>query len=119
MDEVLTWLLGADPWVEYRTRLDLLGQREDEDDVSRARQMMLSHPQIAHLKEELKEWPGVAFSSHKSAGLMMHKLSFLAEIGLKAGDPNINSIIKKIHEHNDGGVPQVKGNIPKHYGGAG
>ena len=30
MNEVSKWLLEGDPWVEYRTRVDLLGQPENE-----------------------------------------------------------------------------------------
>lgn len=119
MDTVTEWLLESDPWTQYRTRIDLLGQCGDEGDVMRAKKNMLAHPLIKGMIDELQEWPGAAFSSHKSAGLMMHKLSFLAETGLTGDIPGIETIIRKIHEHTDGGVPQVKGNIPKHYGGTG
>ena len=34
---VTDWLLAGPPWVQYRTRLDLLRQTEDEPDVIRAR----------------------------------------------------------------------------------
>lgn len=119
MDKVIDWMLGSDPWVEYRARIDLLGQSEEHNEVLQARRNMLESPQIRQLLCELDGWPGEAFSSHKSAGLLMHKLSFLAEIGLKADVPEIKDIITKIHEYTDGGIPQVKGNIPKHFGGTG
>lgn len=119
MDTVTSWLLGSDPWVEYRTRVDLLGQSEEEKEVCQAKENMIAHPQIKQIISELSGWPGEAFSSHKSAGLPMHKLSFLAEIGLKADTTEVKDIIMKIHKHTDGGIPQVLGNIPVHYGGTG
>lgn len=115
----INWLLEADPWVEYRARLDLLGEQADSAEVLRAREGMLAHPLIKRLLSELQEWPGEAFSSHKSAGLMMHKLSFLAEAGLKDDVSEISSIIQRMLKHTDEGVPQFRGNIPKHYGGSG
>ena len=81
---------------------------------------MIDHPQIHSLLEELKNWPGKVLSSHKSASQPFHKLSFLADLGLKKEDPPINKIIGKICEHkSDEGPFQLPTNIPKHFGGSG
>ena len=120
MEEIIKWLLEGEPWVEYRTRVDLLEQSEMESEVIHARKQMITHPKIQLLLEELKNWPGTVLSSHKSAKQSFHKLSFIADLGLKSDDPPINEIIKKIYKHkSDEGPFQLPMKISKHYGGSG
>jgi len=120
MNEIIKWLLEGEPWVEYRTRIDLLEQFENESEVIRARKEMINHPKIQLLLEELKNWPGTVLSSHKSASQPFHKLSFIADLGLKRDDPYINEIMKKLYEHkSDEGPFQLPMNIPKQFGGSG
>lgn len=120
MKEIAKWLLEGDPWVEYRTRVDLLGQLENEPEVVRARKEMIKHPKIQLLLEELTNWPGAVLSSHKSASQLFHKLSFIADLGLRKNDPHINEIVKKICEHkSDEGAFQLPTIIPTHFGGSG
>ncbi len=67
------WLLGGEPWIEYRTRCDLLGEAEDNPQVIAARQSMLADTRVRGLIDELSAWPGVTLSSHKSASQSFHK----------------------------------------------
>ena len=46
MNEPIDWLLSSPPWVQYRARVDLLGQTERSKEVNAARQMMLDHPLV-------------------------------------------------------------------------
>ena len=120
MDELTQWLLEGPAWVQYRTRLDLLGQAERSADVRAARQAMLNDPQVQGLLAELAEWPGPVMSSHKSAGHPLHKLTFVADLGLKASDPGVDAIVARILEHQSPQGPfQVLMNISPHYGGTG
>ena len=120
MNEIIRWLLEGEPWVEYRTRIDLLDQSETEAEVLRARTAMLHHPNIQSLLDELTHWPGPVISSHKSAGQPFHKLSFLADLGLTKDDPPIDEIIKKISLHISSEGPfQLPTNVPTHFGGSG
>ncbi len=120
MQEIIKWLLKADPWVEYRTRLDLLGQLENEKEVIHARKAMINHPKIQALLIELKNWPGTVLSSHKSASQCYHKLSFIADLGFNKDDPHIPDIIAKIYERKSTEGPfQLPVNIPEHFGGSG
>jgi hypothetical protein len=120
LKETIKWLLEGEPWVEYRTRIDLLGQSENETEVALARKEMINHPKVQSLLEELKDWPGTVISSHKSAGQPFHKLSFIADLGLRKGDPYINEIVEKVNEHKSSEGPfQLPTNIPKHFGGSG
>ncbi len=120
MQAPVDWLLEGEAWVEYRTRLDLLGQSEAEPQVTSARASMLADPLVHALLVELSDWPGTVISSHKSAGQPFHKLTFIADLGLKPGDPGVDEIIRRILEHqSDEGPFQLSMNIPNHYGGTG
>jgi hypothetical protein len=120
MHAPIDWLLEGEPWIEYRTRLDLLGEPEDDPLVVSARRHMLAYPWVQNLMAELSLWPGTVISSHKSAGQPFHKLTFIADLGLKAGDPGMDQIIARILEHqSDEGPFQLSTNIPSHFGGTG
>lgn len=96
MNGVASWLLAGPAWVQYRTRRDLLDQPENDPLVAAARQAMLADPQVQGLLTELAGWPGTVISSHKSAGQPFHKLTFVADLGLQAGDPGVNAIVERI-----------------------
>jgi len=120
MHETVKWLLDGEPWVEYRTRLDLLEQSEDEKEVLEAKKNLVSHPQIQSMLSEFSRWSEEIVSSHKNAGLLLHKLSFLADIGLAVEEPAIQDIVNTILQHRtENGIIQVPINIPAHFGGSG
>jgi hypothetical protein len=86
MNVPLDWLLSSSPWVPYRTRLDLLGEADRSKDVKVARQAMLDHPQVQALVSELRDWPGLPLTRHNDASHLLHKLVFIADLGLRATD---------------------------------
>ncbi len=119
-NELIDWLLDGEPWVEYRTRLDLLGQSPDNPDVVKAYEAILAHPYIHNLITELSEWPGPKLKSHKKAGHFLHKLGFIANIGLRADDRGIEKLTQRITNHQSSEGPfQVLVNINPRYGGTG
>ena len=118
--KVTDWLLKGDPWVVYRTRIDLLCEDKNEQEVKKAYQEMLSHQKIKGLLSELTNWPGEVLSSHKSAGQLYHKLTFIADLGISKDEPEIKEIANKISEHtSEEGLFSLPMNIPKHFGGTG
>jgi hypothetical protein len=120
MNVPVDWLLEGEPWIEYRTRLDLLGQSEKEAQVKSARESMLADARIQSLLAELSGWPGTVISSHKSAGQPFHKLTFIADLGLTVHDAGVEPIVARILEHQSAEGPfQLPVNIPTHYGGKG
>ncbi|MBI4790838.1 MAG: hypothetical protein HY782_27730 [Chloroflexi bacterium] len=120
MDTTIEWLLEGPPWVQYRTRVDLLNQPEKNADVRAARAAMLAHPQVRALVKGLADWPVQPIASHKSAGHPLHQLTFLADLGLRAGDPGMDRIIARVLKHQSAQGPfQVLMNIPVHFGGTG
>ena len=120
MNIPIDWLLEGEPWIEYRTRRDLLGQSEQDPLVRSARSAMLANAQVQNLLAELSGWPGTVISSHKSASQPFHKLTFSADLGLRIDDPGMTKIVARILERQSAEGPfQLPTNIPAHYGGAG
>ena len=118
--KTINWLLQGEPWVEYRTRLDLLGQTEIDPQVVAARKAILADVKIQSLLTELLDWPGTVLNSHKSASQSFHKLSFIAELGLNISDPPVKKIVKKVMEHqSEQGPFQLPTNVPTHFGSSG
>ncbi|CAG0929337.1 hypothetical protein TFLX_01264 [Thermoflexales bacterium] len=114
------WLLSSLPWVQYRTRLDLLGETERGKAVKATRQAMLDHPQVQALVKDLRAWPGPTLTRHNDANHLLHKLVFSADLGLRATDPGVEQIVDRVLNHQAAeGVFQVKVNIPTHFGGTG
>lgn len=115
------WLLRqGEPWIEYRTRVELLEQPESDPQVRAARKAMLADPKVKSLLNELGDWPGTVLNSHRSASQSFHKLSFLAELGLNVDDPPVKKIVQKVMKHQSKQGPfQLPTNIPVHFGGSG
>ncbi len=119
-DAPITWLLAGPPWAAYRTRLDLLNEAEGNALVRSDRRAMLDHPLVRALIAEVGTWPGPVLIGHKSAGHLIHKLVFLADLGLRADDPGVEAIVARITAHQSARGPfQVLTNVPVHYGGTG
>ncbi|MCX6226149.1 MAG: hypothetical protein NTV01_15595 [Bacteroidia bacterium] len=116
----IDWLLGSDPWTEYRTRLDLLGQLQDEPEVQIARERMIKNPKVRTILENLLDWPGPVINSHKSAGQFFHLLPFIADLGITHAEETLPQVIEKILGlDSDEGPFGVIMNIPVHFGGTG
>jgi len=116
----IDWLIEGEPWIEYRARRDLLGQSENDPQVKSVRKSMLANAKVQDLVAELSGWPGTVISSHKSASQPFHKLTFIADLGLTATDPGVDTIVEHILKHQSAEGPfQLPMNIPVHYGGTG
>ena len=120
MNEVIKWLIEGPPWVEYLTRIGLLGQQESDPEVATARHRMLIQPEIKNLLSELSEWPGPALKRHNDAGHLLHKLVVISDLGIRVGDTGVDRIIKRILENqSQDGAFQITANISPQYGGSG
>ena len=119
-DAVTDWLLRSDPWTAYNTRIHLLGQSMEDTEVRKARHDMLTHPQIVTMIDSFANWDTEVVSNHKNAGLLIHKLAFLADIGLSTEDDALAPIIETVLQRTDEyGMIRVPVNIPTHFGGSG
>ena len=120
-DELIQWLLESDePWTRYRTLVDLLDRPEDYAEVQSARAEMVGHPQVLALIEQAASWPGYALKRHNDAGHPLYKLSTLADFGVRAGDPGMETAIEAVLAHQSQEGPfQTPINVPKAFGGTG
>lgn len=120
MNPAFDWLLEGEPWIEYRARLDLLGQTEQDPLVMASRVRMLADPRVQSLLSELRGWPGTVIASHKSAGQLFHKITFAADLGLTIHDPGVEQITAAVLSHqSEEGPFQLSANISAHFGGTG
>ena len=120
METVIEWLLTGPAFVEYRTRVDLLGQAETAPEVIESRRRMLADPLVSGLVTELAGWPGHVLNSHKSASQQFHKLNFLVDIGITAADEGMQQVVDRILAHqSEEGPFQLPMQISEHYGGSG
>jgi hypothetical protein len=118
--QTVEWLLQGEPWVEYRTRVNLLEQSESDPQVVAARKATLADPKVKSLLSELADWPGAVLNSHKSASQPFHKLAFIADLGLNVDDPPVKKIVQKVMKHQSRQGPfQLPTNVPVHFGGSG
>lgn len=81
---------------------------------------MYDDPRIASLVQELQAWPGPHLNSHRSAGQFFHKLAFLADSGVRPGDPGVEALLRRVLAGMDEeGVPCLSMDIGEAHGGSG
>jgi hypothetical protein len=81
---------------------------------------MLRHPKIQGLIDESRDWPNPPLKRHNDAKHTIHKIAFLAELGLTLHDPGMATIVENVlsHQSEDGSF-QTLLDIPVRYGGDG
>ncbi len=120
MKEALDWLMAGPAWVRYRCILDLLDFDDAEAQVEAARVEMLNDPQIRALIADLAKWETTLLKRHNDAVHPIHKLVFLADLGLTDQDAGIGKIFSTIINHRSADGPfQVLSNYPTVFGGSG
>jgi hypothetical protein len=118
--DVYQWLLAGEPWVAYRTQLDLLQEDLDCPEVQAAYTKLTQDPKVRGLLAELADWPGPALKSHKKAGHLIHKLVFIADLGLSTDHPQVAALMEKmLSEASEEGPFRIIVNLPKQFGGSG
>jgi hypothetical protein len=112
-------LLSGSPFVEHQARLSLLGERPSAR-VRDAPRRMVTSPDVQSAGKDLQRWPVSPYNSHKSAGHALHRLTFLADLGLARGilrsrrSPSASMAYVSCE-----GPSQVVGVIGPAYGGTG
>lgn len=100
------WLLSeGEPWVRYRTLIDLLDRNEDDPAVAEARRAMLADERIkglvTALRDEERGIPatrGEKVITHIKPNSFYWVLCFLAEIGLTKDDLGLAEIVELLFE---------------------
>ena len=119
MNETIEWLMSGPDWVRYNCMRDLFNMGEDNADVRSARAGMLADSQVQSLIAEVSRWESVPLKRHNDAIHPLHKLAFLADIGINKHDDGIPEILAKIMNHRASESPyQVLSNYPNAFGGS-
>jgi len=121
MDEnLIKWLFQGPSWIMYNTQTDLLDLKKNDPEVLKTRNKMIQDLEVLSILEELEEWPGPVIKNHKKANLLIHRLSFLADIGLNKMDTRFMAVLDDImSKQSEEGPFEVIVNIPTVFGGTG
>ena len=111
-------LNDGDSWLQYTTKLNILG--ESKESLADLRLQVLSDSKIKGYLNDIRDYHGILVRNHKDPDLPIHKLLFLLNIGLDTDVPEIQTAIDEIMENKDSkGIYKSFTNIPKHFGGSG
>lgn len=120
IEKSISWLLEGDPWVRYRTRLDLAQAQENDVLVEADFKAILKDKRIVKLFSDLEKWPGKTIANHSDDKLLLHKLTFLADIGFTINYNPILNIVDNVRKFKSKEGPyQVLLNLPTKHGGSG
>ncbi|MCF8358910.1 MAG: hypothetical protein K9H26_09140 [Prolixibacteraceae bacterium] len=120
MEQSIKWLTQQEPWVKYRTKIDLLGYDQNEPEIIADFSEMAKDNLITGLLNDLTGWPGTVVKRHNDAKLLIHKLVFLIDLGFSAEHPVLLKAAEKILASQSADGPfQIIGNIPTAFGGSG
>jgi len=120
MENNIKWLSKQEPWVRYRTRIDLLDYSKNNHEIKKDYEELINHQLIKEILKDLQEWPGQPLKRHNDAKLLIHKLVFLADLGITTDNPIIEQVVEKIlASQSQDGPFQIVGNIPTVFGGSG
>jgi hypothetical protein len=121
MNNVLSWLKNSeDPWVRLGYLTEFENINSNDPKAISLKKEILCDPRIKSIINELNDWPGYALMNHKDSRHPLHKLVFLADIGLDNQFPEIEIISEKVMKRQCKEGPFcIDLLVPKHFGGTG
>lgn len=121
MQEIISWIMQGPSWIQYRCLLDLLNADPNDPAVKKAKAATVADNKVKNLIAELENnWESALLKRHNDAAHPIHKLCFLADLGLNVQDSGISTIVAKIEKHRlEEGPFQVLSNFPPVFGGSG
>jgi hypothetical protein len=107
------WLLAAsEPYIRYNAK--------DFFDLETDRAELLHDPFVKENLALLKNWRKEVLTNHSRAQIAIHRLTLLADLGLKADDKPLRPLMQMILEDfSEDNIPQVLIELPKVFGGSG
>lgn len=120
-DNITNWLLEGPAYIEYNTRIHLLGQSDDDPAVKNARNQIPDDENIKILIESVSTLPWIPLTSHKKADHPLHQLGLLLDIGLANNNAKWSKALIKnlLSSQSDEDAFQIPMKIPVHFGGSG
>lgn len=109
--DTLTWLLNSAPWVNYKTRLDILGERLNTRETDSHLTAILSDPQVnAVIADACEYFPKVA-TRHTDAKLSHYKIRMLVDFGLTK-QHGLDTLLQRIKERRSGDLYSIRQLLP-------
>jgi len=120
MEETIQWILQGPAWIRYNVFIDLFDRKREDPQVISTYSNMVIDPNIISLFADVQDWEHVLLKRHNDASHPIHKLSFLADIGISPRESDLQSTINNILQHrSEEGPFQVLSNYPTSFGGSG
>lgn len=120
LTSVEKWLLDGPAWIHYQVHSDFSNNLVDPSILHAARLALLQDPAVRAIFSELSAGPAPALTSHKTAGHPLHKMVFLADLGLTISDPGIEPLADRLlADASPEGPFRLTMNIPRNFGGSG
>ena len=120
MEETIKWLLTGPAWIRYNVLINLLEKDKKDPQILSVYEEMRKFPLIRGVLGEVVDWEVSILKRHNDASHPIHKLSFLADIGMSHQEKEIQFAIQSIRNHQSLEGPfQVLSNYPTHFGGSG
>ena len=105
--ETISWLIDSHSLLKYRVMKDLI-KIDDSSNFKKLENEAFNDPIVKNILAELKQWPGPVLKRHNDAKLLLHKLSFLADMGFTVKDECVKDVTEKILANKtESGVYQV------------
>ena len=108
------------PWVRYNVETDLHVKPASSAAARSLREDILKNPRVETIISECLNWPGPPIKRHSDSGHTLHKIAFLADLGLTADEPPIRLITDRVLSHrSEEGALESSLQIPRAFGGSG
>lgn len=113
-------LQQKEPWVRYNVETDLQGKPSTSAAAKSLREDILKNPGVDSVVRECLNWPGPPIKRHNDSGHILHKIAFLADLGLTINEPPIRLIADRLLGHrSEEGAFESSLLIPRAFGGSG
>lgn len=110
-DDVMQWLLDADPWTAYITRRDLLEETLSPQERDGYIAQITADPKVVQLVEDVRGYFPMTATRHTDAKLTHYKLRMLSDLGLTVED-GLQDIAELLKGKQDGGLVAIRQSLP-------
>jgi hypothetical protein len=119
-DERIEFLLNGPSYVGFNTLIHILEKNRNDDEVVSCREKMIKNPLVEDILNDCLSWPGPVLKRHNDAKLLLHKISFLADIGLNRHDETMDRVAELIMSDQSGEGPfRILTHLYERFGGSG